>query len=152
MKLLCGAFILPVPALVFSVYSEVKTESLQVLLLSSLLFKQWKAKFGYFDLYWHSVLFLRHIPRMQLRWEWIRNISGMQNVGNHHKPTSPQNLFLHNNPNLSSNTSLSRSGCTKKITSKTCNFEVGQGELKGNKKHIICWMLCTSVQYKYEWY
>lgn len=38
----------------------------------------------------------------------------MQNVGNNHKPTSPQNLFLHNNPNLSSNTSLSMSGCTKK--------------------------------------
>lgn len=30
-------------------------------------------------------------------------------------------------------------GAQKKITSKTSNFEVGQGELKGNKKkHIIC--------------
>lgn len=37
---------------------------------------------------------------------------------------------------IQSNTSLSRSGCTKKkITSKTSNFEVGQGELKGNKKN-----------------
>lgn len=59
----------------------------------------------------------------------------MQNVGNHHKPTSPQNLFLHNNPNLVKHQSLKEWVHKKKITSKTSNFEVGQGELKGNKKN-----------------
>lgn len=59
----------------------------------------------------------------------------MQNVGNHHKPTSPQNLFLHNNPNLVKHQSLKEWVHKKKSQAKQAILKQVKENSKVTKKN-----------------